>query len=445
MRKSLLLFLFAASFVYADGLTDLEQSCLRANFGNGKYWLIQCLQEVFTAYPAHLTIGTIAPGAGTVALGPNFARVLPMNNADLILSTEALVSTDTSWLVQTQAVYAFPPLGQTTLASSSRMGRRDGLSAKGLAKESELDAQATATLRARMFDAKEQWYYGLGPATSLGGDSKYSQKQFELRAAFNNPFTAWTAGGVNLDFLRPRIVDPNSGIPIQTLYNDTTAPGLDSKDEFVRFEPYLSFRLPPRRSFNTAGRVGFSFYRAAGDPRFSFRRLSVSDITSVPLRIPLHPARTADKRGALANFLCPSVRSGEHCSAGDLSLNGRMDATFTATGSQAPFFFDPTLGGQDFYGNDTLRGFGDYRFRGPNRILLKAEYRHPIWAIFGLVVFYDVGKVGVRPSDLALGQLRHDIGLGVDISVGNHQVARLYAAFGTGEPVQIQPRFGSLL
>jgi hypothetical protein len=314
-----------------------------------------------------------------------------------------------------------------------------------LLQQSDLDAKASVVLRARIYDAKQQWFYGLGPATSLNGESEYSQKQFELRAGVNNPFTAWFSAGLNADFVRPRIAEPNAGNSIFALYNDVTAPGLNLRDDFGRFEPYVQFKLPPHRSFHTEARIGFSFYDAIGDRQYSFRRLSASDVTTIPLWIPVRPAKTADKRSGTANFFCPSVRSGGHCSAGDLSIVGRVDASYVPNGHVAPFFLDPTLGGQDLQGNDTLRGFGDYRFRAPNRVLLQAEYRHPLWSVLGLVVFYDVGKVGLQPSDLMLSRLRHDIGLGLEVSVGNHLVARLYAAFGTGEPVQIQPRFGSLL
>jgi hypothetical protein len=210
----------------------------------------------------------------------------------------------------------------------------------------------------------------------------------------------------------------------------------------VQFEPYFTFQVPPRRSLSNVARIGFSFDHAVSDPRFSFRRLSASDIASIPILVP--SGHTASHRSAVANFFCPSLRSGDHCSAGSLSLVGRLDATYSSSASQAPFFFDPTLGGVDLQGNDTLRGFGDYRFRAPNRILLQAEYRHPIWAFIGLVCFYDVGKVGLEPSDLALGQLRHDIGLGLYFSAGKHELARIYVAFGTGEPVQIRPKFGNV-
>ena len=46
------------------------------------------------------------------------------------------------------------------------------------------------TLQARLWDGREQWFYGIGPATSLANQSRYSQQQFELTAGYNNPFSS---------------------------------------------------------------------------------------------------------------------------------------------------------------------------------------------------------------------------------------------------------------
>jgi hypothetical protein len=334
--------------------------------------------------------------------------------------------------------------GPARFKSAQNEAQRYSLHAHGLQHPSELDAKASITLQARLWNAKEQWFYGLGPATSLANQSLYSHKQFDFTAGYNNPFSSWSSGGVNFEFIRPRIVEPNSGTSLFSLYNNASAPGLDARDDFVRFEPYFTFKVPPRRSMSNIARIGYSFYHALGDARYSFQRLSASSVTTIPLAIPIGAGHVATKRSAAANFFCPPSRSGAHCSAGTLSLIGRVDATYNSPASQSPFFFDPTLGGSDLQGNDTLRGFGDYRFRAPNRILLQAEYRHPLWAFIGLLSFYDVGKVGLEPSSLALGQLRHDLGVGVYLSVGNRELARIYVAFGTGEPVQVHPKFGSL-
>ena len=55
-----------------------------------------------------------------------------------------------------------------------------------------------------------------------------------------------------------------------------------------------------------------------------------------------------------------------------------------------PFYLMPTLGG-----NDTLRGFRAYRFRGPHAMLLQGEYRFELWSGLDAALFYDAGKVAM--------------------------------------------------
>ena len=442
-RRIAVLVLLFAPILAADDYADLINSCSWANLNTGKYWLGECLEEIFKADPVHLGLKTIAPGAGTVAAGPILTWIPRNQRREIVLSGAALISTDTSWLAQAQAVIAFPTIRRMMVSRAGHPGRdRYGAQSSALQKDAMLDAKASLTLRTRIFDAKEQYFYGIGPQTPLADQAKYGFKQYEASVGFNTPLTDWSSAGANLDFLRPRIGMPYNGTPISDLYAPTAVPGLNLQDNFVRFEPYVWLRFPPRRSLNSVARVGYSFYHAVGDQAFSFQRLSISSVTSIPLRVP--SGRALDAKASLWTFLCPISRSGEHCSLGDLSLIGRMDATYAGAHSQSPFFLDPTLGGLDFWGNDTLRGFGDYRFRAPNRILLQAEYRHPIWGFLGLLAFYDVGKVAGQPAGLSLTQLRHDIGAGATVTVGNHEIARLYIAFGTGEPTQVHPRFGSL-
>jgi hypothetical protein len=59
----------------------------------------------------------------------------------------------------------------------------------------------------------------------------------------------------------------------------------------------------------------------------------------------------------------------------------------------SPFYFQPTLGGTDIDGVDTLCGLVDYRLRAPDRILLQAEFYHNIQGPIGIYGFYDLGKV----------------------------------------------------
>ena len=50
-----------------------------------------------------------------------------------------------------------------------------------------------------------------------------------------------------------------------------------------------------------------------------------------------------------------------------------LSTSGTSDGQTMPFYLMPTLGG-----NDSLRGFRDYRFRGPHALLLQGEYRFEV-------------------------------------------------------------------
>ena len=82
----------------------------------------------------------------------------------------------------------------------------------------------------------------------------------------------------------------------------------------------------------------------------------------------------------------------------------------------------------------------DYRFRAPSSVLFQVEYRRPVWGPFGLLAFYDLGKVALIPSDISLDHLRHDIGLGMFVRAGARELMRIYIGFGTGEGSRLQPK-----
>jgi hypothetical protein len=226
---------------------------------------------------------------------------------------------------------------------------------------------------------------------------------------------------------------------MQTMYDDQTAPGLTARDDFARYEPYAILRIPPRRSLFMRLRVGGSIYQDLGDPRYSFRRISAASRTTIPLWV--GSRNTPSHRPGIANALCPSLRSATRCSLGTVIVTGSAMASYAEAGHQAPFYFDQTLGGADIDGNDTLRGFREYRFRGPNSVLFQAEYQHPIWGPVGLVSFYDAGKVALEPSGLSLSGMRHDIGLGLYLHAGNRELVRFYFGFGSGEGTRMAPKF----
>ena len=109
-------------------------------------------------------------------------------------------------------------------------------------------------------------------------------------------------------------------------------------------------------------------------------------------------------------------------------LMGRafVSTSGTSDGQTMPFYLMPTLGG-----NDSLRGFRDYRFRGPHALLLQGEYRFEVWSGLDAALFYDAGKVEMRRGDLDLRRLESDYGVGLRVNTDNGLILRVDSAFGS--------------
>lgn len=440
-----LIMLLTANGARANSLSDIRHACLeRGNFHQGIHWLEECIQEMFTAEPFHVTLTSVAPGAGLAAFGPALSQDIRLAHLDFLLASSLAVSTDGSYVGAAQVMFALPTRSFFELSEDSTRSGRQKFGFHTLERRAgvdPLDAKMSVTMGYRRFDAREQDFYGLGPGSSLSGHAGYGLLYSDTYVKVDNPVSSWNTVGFNFSFLQPRVTSTiNTAIPpIRTAYTEATAPGITSRDDFARYEPYVLFRIPPHRSLFSTLRVSYDFYQALADRGRSFQRLSATNTVFIPLWVsskgtPLH------RTSKVLNLVCPSLRSAERCSMGDLSLSGSVVASYKGAASQVPFYFDQTLGGTDITGADTLRGFADYRFRAPNSLLFQAEYRHGLWGPFGLLAFYDMGRVALLPSDISLNHFRHDIGVGVYARAGDRELMRLYIGFGTGEGARIHPR-----
>ena len=108
-------------------------------------------------------------------------------------------------------------------------------------------------------------------------------------------------------------------------------------------------------------------------------------------------------------------------------------------GARVPFYLMPHLGG-----HDSLRGFRDYRFRGPHAILTQTEYRFEVWSGFDAALFYDAGKVTLRRADLNFKDLEHDYGFGFRFNTDNGTILRIDAGFGSSDGKHLYIVFGDV-
>jgi hemolysin activation/secretion protein len=99
----------------------------------------------------------------------------------------------------------------------------------------------------------------------------------------------------------------------------------------------------------------------------------------------------------------------------------------------------PSLGGKD-----TLRGFRNYRFRGPHSLLLQAEYRWEIWSALEGALFYDAGKVVFARRDLTLKGLEHAYGFGFRFNTDSAVIVRFDAAFGSRDGKRLHMALGGV-
>jgi hemolysin activation/secretion protein len=190
-------------------------------------------------------------------------------------------------------------------------------------------------------------------------------------------------------------------------------PGLDTRANFLRSEAFIEvdYREPRHPKKGGWYRIDLSHYEDRTAGQFTFNRID------------------ADLRQFIG-FL-----------AGRRVLAARLFvSTSDTSGSQAmPFYFMPTLGG-----NDTLRGFREYRFRAPHAILAQGEYRWEIWSGLDGALFYDAGKVANRREDLDLEGLETDYGIGFRFNTNNGIILRVDAAFGSRDGNHLHIVFGGV-
>jgi len=98
----------------------------------------------------------------------------------------------------------------------------------------------------------------------------------------------------------------------------------------------------------------------------------------------------------------------------------------TPGGNRVPFYFQPTLGGADINGQQSLSSYQDYRFRAPNLLLLRENFEHSIgkWPL-GIALIADQGKVGLTRGDLGSNNWVHSFSTGFTLRAGGFPMVYL--------------------
>jgi hypothetical protein len=284
---------------------------------------------------------------------------------------------------------------------------------------------------ARRYEYPQENFFGLGP-DSL----RVNRSDFNLHGTiaggrvFARPVAALSVGG-GLEDARPRIGSGSNGkLPdTNAIFSPSSAPALNERLNFLRSSVFVEvdYRKPKNARKGGWYRVDLSHWDDRSTGEFSFDRVDVDLRQFVGF--------FAERR-VLAGRIWASTTDPGAVPALPVCAPGVADCR---RADQVPFFLQPSLGG-----NDTLRGFRAYRFRGPHAILLQAEYRWEIWSAFEGALFYDAGKVVKRRSDLDFSNLERDYGFGFRFNTDNGVVMRVDAAFGSRDGRHLHIVFGGV-
>jgi hypothetical protein len=264
-------------------------------------------------------------------------------------------------------------------------------------------------------DYPEEDFYGLGPDSNRANRSDYAIRtnRFGGRVGVRPLGVALVGGGV--EYLQPRLgsgKDPR--FPnVTDVFAPAQLPGIESRADFLRSDAFVEvdYRVPLNARRGGWYRVDLSRYDDRTTGHFTFTRVD------------------ADLRQFIGFLAERRV----------IALRAFISTSDTGATQAVPFYLMPTLGG-----NDTLRGFREYRFRGPHAILLQGEYRWEIWSGLDAALFYDAGKVATRRGDLDFSDLERDYGFGFRFNTNNGIVFRVDAAFGSRDGKHLHIVFGGI-
>jgi len=251
-------------------------------------------------------------------------------------------------------------------------------------------------------DATEVGFYGLGTDTSQESRVNYSFEQpyaSTLLSFRPGRRLLLLAGGVEVSQWNSGPSDDQDHPSIETVYTPDTLPGLGAQPVYVHTQGTIG--IDSRLAEDYARRGGFygvTFHDYTDpDSEFGFTRIQYEAVQHIPV-----------------------LRE-----AWVVSLRGRVETTSLKDDQQIPYFMLPSLGS-----GSTLRAFNSWRFRDRNSLLLQAEWRVMVNRMLDLALLYDTGKVTAEASDLSLGGLRNDFGVGVRFHGPRTTPLRVELAYG---------------
>ncbi len=409
---------------------NFQASCLNPAFNFG--YIGGCAQLLFTDHPLHIAAGSLAPGNG-FGFGPAFvAHYTPNENWRLSWNADAVATPNGSWRAGTYMTAVLIRHSVITPSTSEAAKTHRTLT---------VDEMPVFHVYAENTSLNKVTYFGLGQGTPNSARSYFGIR--ETIAGGNVVWPIWKPlnvslfGEANGRFVALSGNHGQTSPSIEQLYTEATAPGLTDQPAFAQFGEGIRVRPSFAKGYIRLN-YSLAFQEwVAGNSSYSFRRFTADLSHQFPLYRRTRSLLPKEFNGPDS---CSQDVNAPSCAPISRNLEGSFGLRFLYTGSYVPqghavpFYFDPTVGGSDINGTALLPSYPDYRFRGPNLLLLRGSFEHSIykWPI-GVKFMVDEGRVAITRGDLGWNHLAHSYAAGLTVHAGGLPVIDLLFAWGGHE------------
>jgi hypothetical protein len=337
----------------------------------------------------HIVHGSVAPGSGTTG-GIGYSRRKPYESWRLWFDSSARISTKKYWEFDSNL---------RLTRSSNTFSSNDVSGPSG-----DLKLNIYALVK----DMQRLDFFGIGPETREQDRAVFHYREGVVGADVSKPFKRWLDLGGAAESIWTDIVNIKNPTvnSVERAFTEARAPGITFQPDYLHYVAFAGLHSPGQpESRRLEYKFFYHIYHDWQEHAFSFRRFDADLKNKFPF------------------------------GKNEIRVRGRLSFSETKDGQRVPFYLLETLGGSNIRGDDTLRGFRDYRFRDRDLALLQVEYLRTIYGPIDFIAFYDTGKVAPSISRFDEGRLRHTYGLGIVVVPrrGDNVLFRFYVALGSGE------------
>lgn len=401
-----------------------------------------CAYTLFTDHPLHIAAGSLPPQNG-FGFGGAFVWDKNTKNWRMSWDVDAVAAPSGSWraggymkMVHTphEAIKPIVPSSTGEASSSSKKSKSENLT----------HPYTVFNLYAQTASLNKLNFFGEGNNSTLSGSSVFGMTETVVGARVIKPVFEWSAirklnlsllGEINGRFVSIRGEHGQSAPSIETLYDNSTAPGLISQPAFVqgmqeiRIQPGIGY-------FHLNYLAKFEEFSAPSSSQNSFLRWTADLDHTYYLHSTSKPAANdsgnAGPDECSLDNTCPAVPTSVNLN-GSIGVRLFVSESITSATSAVPFYFQQTLGGQDINSALSLGSYADYRFRAPNLLLLQENVEHSIWGPFGVKLMADQGRVALARNNLGFSHLKHSFAGGLTLRAGGFPMVSLMFAWGGSE------------